>query len=170
MQDQNLVIEIKGKYYTLIPLPFDENIDIADFLKIDHSNIFGEMATMPLIVNQIANLKAELNSLVSQQKTGLKILSANLIKEYKSSMLGSKTTVADTENYVLLNEQYQKEEDRLNQLQKQYDYMDGFYWSAQAKVKALEKLSSQITPNEFSAEVLEKSLNNVLIKKFNGKI
>lgn len=168
MENNKLVIEVNGSFYTLIPLPFEDNIDIAEYLKTDYSNIFGELITMPLVLNQIANLRAEIDSLVTQQKTGLEILAANLAKDFKSER--QKTTVADVEQHVILNEQYQKEKDILINYQKQHAYLDSFYWSAQSKINALNKISDKISPEEFNIDILEKSINNVVIKKFQGRI
>lgn len=166
--NEKIAIEINNNVYTLQPKPFENNIDIAEYLTIDHSNIFGELVTMPLVLNQIANLRAEIDSLVTHQKNGLEILYANLAKDFKASR--QKTTVADVEQHIALNEQYQEEKIILINYQKQHAYLDSFYWSAQAKISALNKISDKISPDDFSTEVLEKSINNVIIKKFNGKI
>lgn len=168
---EKLPIEINGKIYTLLPKPFGEEINIADYLKIDYHNIFAELITMPLVLNQIANMKAEIDNRVLHQKTGLEILRANLEKECKRDSVKQRgPTLNDLEEYVLTNEQYQKERELFNNLQKQAAYLDSFYWSAKAKIDSLQKISDRITPDEFNVEMLEKSINNVIIKKFNGKL
>ena len=41
---------------------FDEDIDIDQLLKIDYSNILGEMITFPTIVAKFGNMLAEAES------------------------------------------------------------------------------------------------------------
>lgn len=168
MEDNRVVIEIGGSFYTLIPTPFDENINISEFLKIDYHNIFAELVTMPLVLNQIANMKAEIDNQVAHQKTGIEILKANIEKKTKAER--QKVSLNDLEVEVLTDEQYQEERSRFINLQKQASYLDSFYWSAKAKIDALNKISDKIAPEEFNIEILEKRINNVIIKKFNGKI
>jgi len=166
-----IAVEIQGEVFTLKPHPFENNINIKDFLEIDYHNIFGELVTMPLVLNQIANMKAEVDNQVAHQKAGLEILKANLEKQFKESSKGEKrTTLNDLDNYVLTNEQYQKERSVYIDLQKQASYLDSFYWSATKKIDALSKISDKISPEEFNVDILERNINNVIIKKFKGKI
>lgn len=168
---EKIVIEINEKIYTLIPQPFQDEIEISDYLKIDYHNIFAELITMPLIINQISNIKAEIDTMVSQQKLAVKVLKSNLEKEYKASRSGGKApSLNDLEIYVNTNEEYQKEAMLLINLEKQAAYMESFYWAAKDKINALNKISDKITPDDFSVDILEKSINNVVIKKFNGKL
>ena len=166
---EKLPIEINGKIYTLHPQPFEEDINISDFLKIDYHNIFAELVTMPLVLNQIANMKAEVDNMVAHQKTGLEVLRSNLEKECKENS-EKKPSLNDLEVYVTTNKQHQKEKEVYINLQKDADYLDSFYWAAKAKIDALQRISDRISPEEFSIDILEKTVNNVVIKKFNGRI
>lgn len=169
MENHNepVIIEVNGKSYSLIPVEFDESIDMQAYLKIDYSNILGELLTFPICLNQISNLKSEVEALVSSQKLDIDILKANLEKEFKiqRSASSQKTTNADVESYIKSNVDCQKAERALIHFQKNLSYMNGFYWSAQAKNDALTKLSDKLSPTEFSTELLEKSVNNVLVKR-----
>jgi hypothetical protein len=168
MQNPNdpLLIEVDGKYFRLIVQDFEADIDIESYLKIDYSNILGELLTFPVIINQISNLKAELESLVSKQKLGIDILKANLEKQFKADYTG-KATVAAVENHVTLNQEFQDSSNYLIHLQKQLRYLEGFYWSAQSKMDSLVKLTDKMQPSEFTSDVLEKTVNNVLIRRNN---
>lgn len=165
---EKVVIEIKGKVYTLTPTPFEDNINIEEYLKIDYHNIFAELITMPLVLNQIANLKAEVDNMVAHQKTGVEVLKANIEKNIKAER--QKVSLNDLEVCVLTDKQYQDEKALLIELQKKAAYLDSFYWSAKAKIDALSKISDRISPEEFNVEILESKINNVLVKRFSGNL
>lgn len=166
-----LVIEVGGHIYTLNLLPFNDDINIADFLTIDPSNIFAELATMPLILNQIANMRADLDEAVALGKQKLEILEAQLAADFKRKALGSnKVTIADVQSAVIRDVSYQTSKREHIQVQKNRDIIDGFYWAAQAKINSLNKMADKVLPEEFNAELIEKSINNVRIKRFKGNI
>ncbi len=172
MQNHNepLIIEFNDKYYTLIVNDFDDNIDIQAYLKIDHANIVGELITFPVIINQISNLKAEIENLVSTLKLDIDILKANLEKDFKTSRSGGKTTNADVESHILMDPKFQDQSRLLIKYQKHLRYLEGFYWSSQSKMDALMKLTDKMQPSEFNQDILTKSVNNVLIKQANTRI
>lgn len=166
--DNKIVIELKDNIYTLTPTPLEQDINIEEYLRIDYHNIFAEIITMPLVLNQIANLRAEMDNAVAHQKMGVEILRANIEKGVKKER--QKVSLNDLENCVLTNKKYQDEKALLIEYQKRAAYLDSFYWSAKAKIDALSKISDKIAPEEFSTEMLEGTINRVVIKKFNGKI
>jgi hypothetical protein len=172
MQNHNetLVIEFDGKMYTLLINDFEDQIDIQSYLKIDYANIIGEVLTFPVIINQISNLKADIEEVVSTKKLALDIKKANLEKDYKTQRSGTKTTNADVESHIILDEGFQTLSKQLIKYQKHLRYLEGFYWSAQSKMSSLMKMTDKMLPTEFTQEILEKSVNNVLIKKANTKI
>ena len=51
-------ITIGDKVYQLQFDDFDEEMDIDNLLRIDHSNLVGEMVTFPVFVNRFGNLLA----------------------------------------------------------------------------------------------------------------
>lgn len=166
-----ITIEVNEQFYTLIPKQFEGDIDIQSYLTIDHGNIIGELMTMPLVLNQISNLKAEVDNQVAEQKAFLKILKSTLEKDFKEEKAGGKSpTINDLEIHVNTHDQYKDELSKLINLEKKASYVEGFMWSAKAKIDALDKISSKLSPDEFNIDLLERSINNVLIKRFNGKI
>ena len=67
MEDSKEVITIElqsGRIAVLRLQSFDTKVDVDDILRIDYSNIMGEILTFPLMFNRIANLKAEQESIV----------------------------------------------------------------------------------------------------------
>lgn len=167
---EKIVINVGSGVYTLKPLPFDSEIDLKEYVKIDHGNILGELLTMPLVLNQIANLRADVEHSVSLQKITVEVTKAEIEKEYKASRAGLKTTLNDLDAHVSTHPVFLEEKTKLLTLQKQFAYMDSFYWSAKSKLDALQVISNKVTPEEFNIELLESNINNVLIRKFNGKL
>lgn len=167
---EKIVINIGESTYTLKPLPFDSEIDLKEYIRIDHSNILGELLTMPLVLNQIANLRADVEHAVSLQKITVEVTKAEIEKDYKASRSGLKTTLNDIDSHVSTHSLFLDERAKYLTLQKQYAYMDSFYWSAKSKLDALQVISNKITPEEFNVELLESNINNVLVRKFNGKL
>ena len=75
---QKKVITIGGQTYVLIFDEFDENVDIDAILKIDYSNLIGEMVTFPVVVNRFGQMLAESESLVALEKLNLEVTEAKL--------------------------------------------------------------------------------------------
>jgi len=60
------LIQVKDKSYKLLFDNFDEDMEVDSLLKIDYSNLIGELITFPVIVNRFGNLLAEAESQVSE--------------------------------------------------------------------------------------------------------
>ena len=65
------IIQIGGNTYKLIFDNFDEDVDIDSLLKIDYSNLIGELVTFPVILNRFGILLAEAESQVAETKLHL---------------------------------------------------------------------------------------------------
>lgn len=166
-----LLVELKDKFYSLIINELPEEINIEEYLKIDVGNIVGELLTFPTFLNQISNLKSDIETFVNEKHLQLEIFKANLEKEYKISRSSNslKTTVADVESYLTTHPEVIKKSEEYIKYQEQLSKITGFYWSAQKKGEILLKVSDRLTSEEFNLDILTKSVNNVLIKKVNPK-
>ena len=56
------IIKVGEKTYKLLFDNFDEDMNIDELLKIDYSNLIGELITFPVIVNRFGQLLAEAES------------------------------------------------------------------------------------------------------------
>ena len=80
------VVNIAGKQYVLRIGEFDEDFDVEEFLKIDYSNLVGELVTFPIIENRIGIMLADAESKVNETKLNRDILEANAgVKENVSA-------------------------------------------------------------------------------------
>lgn len=166
LDQEKIVIELKNKMVVLNVLPFDTDIQVDDLLKIDYSNLIGEILTFPVLLNRIMNLKAEMSNIVKDSKIDLDVFEANL-SEQKRKLLtsgGQKVTVGEVANAVTMDATFISKQKMHYERERNLDYLDALYWSAQSKSKLLEKISDKIRPSEFEGELLTDTINGVAIK------
>lgn len=165
-------IEIGDKTIQLHFEEFDTDIDVDELLVVDINNILGDVITFPVILNRIALLRAQQQSIVSESKLDLQIMEANLQENVRKRLTTrtdisgkiSKPTVAEVENAVNTDKGFVIS--KRNHIRKERDlaYLDALYWSAKSKDDKLNKASEKIRPEEFSHEILEDAINGVYIK------
>lgn len=166
MEYEKITIELKSKIAVLNILPFDTDINVDDILRIDYSNLLGEILTFPVIMNRIMNLKAEMQNIVKESKMDLEVFEAEL-SEKKRGLLasqGSKVTIKEVENAVLMDKSFILKKKKFYEKERNLEYLDALYWSSQSKSKLLEKISDKIRPDEFAGDLVEEAVNGVLIK------
>lgn len=164
---EKVVIERKnGKLAVLTLQPFETDINVDDILRIDYGNIMGEILTFPLIFNRIANLKAELDNIVADSKIDVEIFEAQLRQEYRHSMIAAsqKPTIDTVNDAVLMDTRYKVKKNYHSKLLKDAAYLDALYWSAQSKDSKLNRISEKIRPEEFEKDLIEETINGIMIK------
>jgi len=163
------LIQVKDKSYKLLFDNFDEDMEVDSLLKIDYSNLIGELITFPVIVNRFGNLLAEAESQVSEAKLNLEIFEAKTKEKLRIELAaqngGRNPTVENLNNAVVSNKAYQALRRKMIEVQKNRDYINSIFWSAKDKSEKLNKLSLSIQSSELSDSVIEGRVNNVLIKR-----
>lgn len=162
------VITIGGQTYVLRFDDFDEDVDIDSLLKIDYSNLIGELITFPVIVNRFGQLLAEAESQVALAKLNLEVTEAKLKESMRVKLAdrnGKAPSVDAVNSAVTLEKSYQTMRRNLIEKQKTRDYMNSIFWSAKDKSEKLDKLSLTIQPSDLPDSVIEGRVNNVLIKR-----
>ena len=165
---QKKVIQVGETTYKLWFDDFDEDMDIDSLLKIDYSNIIGELVTFPVIVNRFGNLLAEAESKVSESKLNLEVFEAKTKERLRNELAeangGKNPTVEALNNALLMNKSYQALRKQFIEVQKTRDYINSIFWSAKDKSDKISILlkSSEIT---LETELMESRINGVLIKK-----
>ena len=166
---QKKLITVGDTTYKLLFDDFDEDMDIDSLLKIDYSNIIGELITFPVIVNRFGNLLAEAESKVSETKLNLEVFEAKTKEKLRVELAeangGKNPTVEALNNALLMNNAYQVMRKRLIEVQKTRDYINSIFWSAKDKTSKIEKLSLTVQNSEIPDGVIEGRVNNVLVKK-----
>lgn len=166
---QKKVIQVGENTYKLLFDDFDEDMDVDSLLKIDYSNIIGELVTFPVIVNRLGNLLAEAESKVAEAKLNLEVFEAKTKERLRNELAeangGKNPTVEALNNAVLMNKAYQILRKQFIEVQKTRDYINSIFWSAKDKSGKLDKLSLTIQNGDIPDSVIEGRVNNVLIKK-----
>lgn len=161
------IIQVGQITYKLLFDDFDDEMDIDSLLKIDYSNLIGEMVTFPVIVNRFGNLLAEAESQVSEAKLNLEVFEAKTKEKLRLQLTaengGKNPTVDALNNAVILNAGFQAMKKRLFESQKTRDYINSIFWSAKDKSDKISILlkSSQIT---LETELMETRINGILVK------
>lgn len=162
------VITVGGQTYILRFEDFDEDVDIDEYLKIDYSNLIGELITFPVIVNRFGQLLAEAESQVALAKLNLEVTEAKLKESLRITLTdrnGKSPSVDAVNSAVILEKSYQAMRRNYVEKQKTRDYINSIFWSAKDKSAKLDKLSLTVQQNEISDAVIEGRVNKVLIKK-----
>ena len=166
---QKKLITVGDTTYKLLFDDFDEDMDIDSLLKIDYSNIIGELITFPVIVNRFGNLLAEAESKVSETKLNLEVFEAKTKERLRVELAeangGKNPTVEALNNALLMNNAYQVMRKRFIEVQKTRDYINSIFWSAKDKSSKLDKLSLTVQGGDIPDSVIEGRVNNVLVKK-----
>ena len=163
------VVNIAGKQYILRIGEFDEDFDVEDYLKIDYSNLIGELVTFPIIENRIGLMLADAESKVNEIKLNRDILEAKLKEKYALSLTdannGKRPTVDAINAAVLQDKGYQAIIRSKIAAEKARDYANSLLWACKSKSQKIEKLSLTIQNQEISSEQLEGRVNGIVINK-----
>jgi hypothetical protein len=169
----NHIISIGDKTISLRAQDFDTDVDLDKLLSVDYNNIIGDIITFPVIFNRIANLRADLIEAVSSEKLNLKILEAKLAEKYRRKGVAAGTTrvtAGQIENQVLLDEEFIAASRALITVEKNSNVVDALYWAAKSKDGKLDGFLMKMKPDEFIDEILEESINNVVVRVRRGPI
>ena len=163
------IIQIGGNTYKLIFDNFDEDVDIDSLLKIDYSNLIGELVTFPVILNRFGILLAEAESRVTETKLNMDVYEAKTKERLRIELAeqnnGKAPTVEALNNAVVSNKAYQAMKRKYIEVVKTRDYINSIFWAVKDKSEKLNKLSLSIQPGDLSDSVIEGRVNNVLVKK-----
>lgn len=168
---EQTVIELGKKVLILEIKDFGSSeINIEDLLQIQLNDVVMDIITFPVIFNRIANIKAEADDLLRQVTLDQKIFEAQLYEKHKKVIvaLNGKATEAAIEAAVVIDPQYKIKKLHVFKVQKQADILDALYWSAKSKDQKLNAVSAKLKPEEFEKEILEGTINSVMIKVKNN--
>lgn len=161
------LIHLGEKPVTLNFKGFEEEVDIDRLLEINHSNIYGEAVTIPVLLNTAGILRAESESVVSEKKLELDIFEAELKQRFRKEAVvtGQKTTEASLDEMTLQDPGFQIKSRNLILAQKNHAIVESLWWGAKSKDTKLNNLIKSVTPAELYNELIEETVNNILIKK-----
>ena len=163
------IINVGGQTLAIVYEEFDEKVDLDSLLKIDYSNLMGEIITFPIIVNRFGLLLADAESAVAEAKLTLEIYEAKAKERFRVQLVGEnggKNPTVDALNSAVIQDKgYQQMKRKYIDAQKVRDYLNSAFWSAKDKSAELDKLSLTIQDGESPDEVLERRVNGIKVKK-----
>jgi hypothetical protein len=165
-QHEKVTIDLgPNKIAVLTIQPFEGDIS-EDVVKIDYANILGEIITFPVVFNRIANMRAETENQMALAKLEFDVHEARLYKTHKDKLVAVEGKASDktTEAAVLRDPAYAIEKKKYILAQRNFAYIDALYWSAQSKDRKLNVLAEKISPEEFEKDLLEGSINGVIVR------
>lgn len=167
------IINIGEQTYKLIYDEFEDGIDIDNLLKIDYSNLIGEIITFPIIVNKFGLLLADAESKVAETKLNIDVYESKAKERLRLRLQeenGGKNPTVDALNSAVIQDKgYQAMRRKLIEVQKVRDYVNSAFWAAKDKSDKISVLlkNSDITLD--NAEIGNK-INGVLIKKMKKQL
>lgn len=164
-----VVVNIGKETYSLSFEQFDDDIQLDDLLKIDYSNLIGEMVTFPVVLNKFGLLLADAESAVSEAKLTLDVFEAKTKEKLRVTLAeqngGKAPTVDALNNAMVSSPAYQTIKKKYFETVKTRDYLNSVFWAMKAKDEKLNKLSLTIQPGDLSESLVEGKVNKVLVKK-----
>lgn len=172
-----LVRNIGGKAIDLISNDLKNELDMDTVTSIDHSNLYGEIATSSVLLNKVGLLRAQAESDYETAKLNFSVYKAQLSTEIRrESILNAgkvkvediglvKLTEATLEDILLINGELNAMQKELVKKKKHLAEIDSLYWALQSKDKKLTNLVPKVTPQEFFDNLHEGEINTFLIKK-----
>ena len=178
MEKSRYSLRIGGRNVVLIMDSIEDiisSIDVEDILKIDYSNIVGEILTFPVVLNRIGILKADADNDVRECKFKLEVYTASSSEVYRKSARTVKKThdnkdrISDPTkdevcNNVVTSCEYKTLKDNLITAEKNAAYMESFYWAAVSKDKKLGMFQDSLTPSDMEGSIVEGKCNGIVIK------
>lgn len=163
-------IHLKEKIVTLLLQEFDSDVDVDELVTIHYDNILGELLTVSSLMNKIGWLKADAHDAVRDAKLQLEIHTANIKEAYRKNgvkIVNEKSkapTKDEVDNSVYQNERYLDLRKSVLRLEKEYEYIDAFYWGVKSKDQKLNRVADQLKPEEYRDSIIEGSVNGVMLK------
>lgn len=183
MSDNRFVVPIvlDKKLVNLIFEGYGTDVDIDSLFKINHSNIYGEKVTIPTVIQKMSTFKALAEERYELAKYDCEQYAAGLKKRYRAEALlnqgkfecvdhtGRRDKIKLTEDSlkeaVIVDKTYSKLYRKQIEFKKDFENVAGLLRSAQAKNKQLENLVKSITPDELYQELIDGTINGILIDK-----
>lgn len=166
-----VVIELKDKLIKLILTPFDTDVNIENLLEIQPHNMYGELITISRLLNKVGNLKAEMNEVLRESNLDFDIFYAQQQEEKRKELTFTKPdgkvnnpTVSEVESAVVRTPGYKVKKQNIFKIQKNMEYIDSLYESVKNKSFVVMKLSDKWKPEDFEKEIVEGSVNSIMIK------
>jgi hypothetical protein len=164
------ILHLGDRPITLEFRSFEDEVDVDDLLKIHYDNIFSDAITIPALQNQIGLLRAEVEQNYNKTKFECEIYEAERRKEIRSEYSKNelKLTEKQLDEEIILDKPFQIKKKSVFNAKKNFDFVDSLFWACSSKSKKLDNLVKGVTPEELANEIIECTINNIIIRKPKG--
>ena len=183
MNQETYIVELGSERMVSLSItPFDTDVDMDDITRIHYDNIVGEILTTSVLLNRVGVLLAEMEEIVARTKldfdlfyareseTQRRILTSTDYTEQQTVKKVNKPTVSEVESAIILSPNYAVKKRHLFKVQKERDYINSLYWAVKDKSDKIQKMTEKLKPEDFEHEILEGTINGVLVKLHNKTI
>lgn len=171
-----ILIEEGDRDIVLVSSDKDEEIELEDITSINYSNLYGEVVTIPALLNKIGLWKADYEKKAKEAKLYCDIYEAELKRKFRREAAANngkvsyegeefKLTEKGLDELILLDDKYQEcLVDRI-ELEAKRDKLDALWWAIKSKDQKLNNLLPKVVPKEFVDELIEGKINSFTIVK-----
>lgn len=175
--EESVKVPFKDKTLVLRIRFLDLDIDIESLTQINYSNLYGEMITIPTLVNKVGIIRAEAESNMDRAKLDRNITHAKLDEHYRKTLryehvnYKKETVWKDPNNDTVTaainkDEQYINASKRYIRMKKEFGFIDSLFWAVKDKAGILKKMgeSMSLTPEDFEKNIVEGAINGMMIR------
>jgi hypothetical protein len=167
MENEVTLIHLENKIAAIVPTDWDYNFNPDEVLKIDPYNIYGEIITIPVLVNRMGLLVADMRHYVKESKIRLELKEAEIRKLFRNqrSSQGMKSpTVQETDDHLTLDPVVKNLRLKLIRNEADLERLESIYNAVKDKSFKLNNISKSLVPSDFEKELVEGVVNGLMIK------
>jgi hypothetical protein len=142
-----------------------EDLDSDRILRIDYGNLEAEIATIPVLMNNVGMILAELDNDVRLSELQLSKTKAELAEqgreEIKVEKNGKAATNDETNEYVRNHVKYDLMSRKVSNIQMKRDVINSIYWSIKAKQEILQNISKSMNYSDFQDALVNTALKEI---------
>jgi hypothetical protein len=148
----------------------NQEVDLNRLLFIDYMNLSAEVATFSIVYSSIGFLVADLRREVVKAELELKIFKSKAKKEFREDAIDRKkrTTIDEADDYMRSLPEYRIKNLQHIEYKHRLETIESLYWASKSKDDKLQKLSSTISSQDFTNDLMNtsvKEINFVRLKK-----
>ena len=166
-------IKLKDRELRLVSKGLPDDFDIDRILKIDYTNLEAELVTIPILMNNVGLLLADMDSEVRLAELKLKKEKAKLAEQgreaIKEDKNGKAATNDETLEYVRSQISYDVLNRKLSSAIYKRDVINSIYWSIKSKQEILQNLSKSMNFGDFQDALVRNSIREINYVKLDTK-
>lgn len=170
---ETVTLELKNRMVVLKIKVFDTDVDTDQLCQIQYHNIMGEILTTSALLNRVGNMQADINNILAECNLDFELFYAQKYEEFKKKLLNHvvtsrsdkwvEPTSTEIGQAIIRTPEWKVKKMNIINVQKSKEYIDALYWSLKDKCEKVNKLTDKLRPDEFEKDLLEDTINGVMI-------